>query len=134
MPIQDPLREKSLLEIGSIKLLAFLSGEKGCTRISAQNLRGRIIEIYRRCYEQFPAKRESHLRDFVAHFPQLVFEAESLRKLVGLHTYTRQLEPHEPRNRFFSLSSLPKQNLTASRSLVHAHGLVNDDLLAKVLP
>jgi hypothetical protein len=33
----------------------------------------------------------------------------------------------------FSLSGLPKQNLTASRALVHAHGLVGDDLLAKVL-
>jgi hypothetical protein len=33
-----------------------------------------------------------------------------------------------------SLSGIPKQNLTASRALVHAHGLVGDDPLAKVLP
>ena len=33
----------------------------------------------------------------------------------------------------FSLFGLPKQNLAASRTLVHAHGLLGVDLLAKVL-
>lgn len=101
IPIEDPFHEKSLAEIDPNKLLFYLCRGKGFGAISRHDLRSRIIEVYRRCYEQSPAKQEGVLRDFVASFPHLVFEAKWLRTLAEQHVYIPEFEPSAPRNRFF---------------------------------
>lgn len=53
----------------------------------AQNeddLRRRIIEVYRQCYESadLPSSRLTVVRNFAAHFPDLIFDALWIKRLV----------------------------------------------------
>ncbi len=77
--IEDPFREKRLLELG---YEAFLQHFCLNQRVHAQDLKSRIIEVYRQCYERSPNNPESVITDFVAAYPQLSFESEWLRLLV----------------------------------------------------
>jgi hypothetical protein len=85
--IEDACREKRDCEKDffrwSTNLSKSLPSGKGITGISIVVFEGRIIEVYRLCYEQSPPKkRERVLRDFAAHFPHVIFEARWLSELV----------------------------------------------------
>lgn len=80
LPIKNPQREKTFLKSGT--LLAYLA-PAGRGQIHPSAYSSRIVEIYRRCYEQERIeKRNSILEDFVASFPQLVLQANWIREVV----------------------------------------------------
>jgi hypothetical protein len=65
-----------------------------------ETLRARIIEVYRRCYEESPAsKQDKVIGDFVALFPALIFEANWLAKLLRWRVASRDYLPNGPTNR-----------------------------------
>jgi hypothetical protein len=97
-PIEDPLFEKSLADQGYEFLLQHLCMKQ---RVHAQDMKTRIIEIYRQCYEQCPVNPEGVIADFVAVYPQLSFEAEWLKGLVETQVGNRDFRPNGPRNRLF---------------------------------
>ncbi|MBI4455087.1 MAG: hypothetical protein HY644_04225 [Acidobacteria bacterium] len=85
LPIEDPFKEKCLLEEPPNLLLIYLMKKGGSGRISAQSFDARVIEIYRLCYEKDPKPpktRETVVRDFAAHFPHLIFQSSWLRDLI----------------------------------------------------
>jgi hypothetical protein len=100
VPIEDPCCEIGLIKNGDVfRLLEHLN----VTSVKLpQDLETRIIEIYRRCYEQEPdpeKRDESIIRDFVAAFPGLIFRAKWLRKLVDTQTRMGDFGPKKLRSR-----------------------------------
>lgn len=67
----------------------------------AQDLKSRIIEVYRQCHDRSPNNPESVITDFVAAYPQLSFESEWLRVLVETQAGNRDFRLNGPRNRLF---------------------------------
>ncbi len=86
IPIRDPFAEKQLMERGgSLRSLSAVA-----VTYSRESLHARIVELYRRCYEESAAsKQQKVIGDFVASFPDLIFEASWLAKLVKWEVATR---------------------------------------------
>jgi hypothetical protein len=84
IPIEDSLREKTLIEgQGSYRSLY---PQAGIIVVSPDCNRRRIIEIYRLSYENSDERSQYKvIRDFIAHFPHLIFEADWLRELFIRH-------------------------------------------------
>jgi len=97
-PIEDPFLEKDLADRGYEYLVEHLCLNQ-C--VHAQELKSRIIEIYRKCYERSPTNPESVITDFVAVYPQLSFESGWLRELVETQAGNRDFRRNGPRNRLF---------------------------------
>ena len=97
-PIEDPQFEKSLADQGYEFLLQHVCMNQ---RVHDQDLKLRIIEIYRQCYEQSPVNPEGVIADFVAVYPQLSFEAEWLKGLVATQIGNRDFRLNGPRSRLF---------------------------------
>jgi hypothetical protein len=96
-PIEDLLLEKRLADRGSETLLQHLCQNQ---QVHAGDLKNRIIEIYRRCYE-LDKNSEQVIPDFVAAYPRLVFDADWLRVLVETEAANRDFRPNGPRSRLF---------------------------------
>jgi len=96
--IDDPLMEKRLLDQGYECFLQQLCLNE---RVHAQDLKGRIIEVYRQCYQQDSKNPESVVTDFVANYPQLAFDAPWLKALVETHAASRDFRRNGPRSRLF---------------------------------
>ena len=98
IPITDPFAEKQLIRVHPYKLLRALVIAAGT--FTRESLRARIVEIYRRCYEESTAsEQEKIVTDFVASFPELTFQAGWLTKLIEQHVAARDLRPNGPTNR-----------------------------------
>ena len=85
IPIENASHEKEIFEKGDD--LRRLNSERcsGPVMVSDEIRVHRIIEVYRRCFEQ--ADQSSRLRvvsDFIAHFPQLAFDADWLKTLLRM--------------------------------------------------
>ena len=83
IPIENALHEKETFEKGED--LRKLNSERctGPVVVSGEIRARRIIEVYRRCFEE--ADQNNRLRvvsDFIAHFPQLAFDADWLKTLL----------------------------------------------------
>jgi hypothetical protein len=96
-PIEDLLLEKRLADRGYETLLQHLCQNQ---QVHATDLKNRIIEIYRRCYE-LDKNSEQVIPDFVAAYPRLVFDADWLRVLVETEASNRDFRPNGPRSRLF---------------------------------
>lgn len=105
VPITDPFREKAFADLSDSDLIQDLARQtRNRGKISAEPLRARIIEIYRRCYvERLAGKMqpESVIADFVAAYPQLVFEADWLQALVETQATNRDFRPGGARKKVF---------------------------------
>jgi hypothetical protein len=85
IPIEDARHEKGILEKGGFERNLNPEFFSGPVVVSDEVRRGRIVEVYRLCFEQAdPRKRLKVVRDFIAHFPRLVFDADWLKELVSL--------------------------------------------------
>jgi hypothetical protein len=83
VPISDHFAEKKAIEAieedrWGDYLLGIAGKHKGI--MTPENRQMRIIEVYRRCFEE--SRDDSVLRDFVVHFPELTFDAPWLASLV----------------------------------------------------
>lgn len=106
-PIENPFREKQLLERRSSKWLSELF-EKLATLgalppgsgIRGDTIDARVIEVYRMCYEQSPSAggREKVVRDFAAHKPLLLFHAKWLQQKIRA-SYLAGLGPGNAKER-----------------------------------
>ena len=83
IPIVDALHEKEILEKGEDARKLNPNHSSGPVLVSLDVRRKRIIEVYKRCFDESDRfKREKVIRDFAAHFPWLVFDANWLKELV----------------------------------------------------
>jgi hypothetical protein len=88
VPIEDCFTEKRFIEAGEwneyyLHLYGHSSLVDGLPRkISQKALNARIVEVYRFCYRaSADAKRERVLASFVAHFPDLIWNADWFTQL-----------------------------------------------------
>jgi hypothetical protein len=95
--IEDPFLDKCLLDRGYEDFL-----QHHCLNqvVHAQDLKSRITEVYRQCYER-SSGNPSVITDFVAAYPELSFDAEWLRVLVGIQTGNRDFSSNGPRCSLF---------------------------------
>jgi hypothetical protein len=83
IPIEDAWHEKEMFEKGEFERKLNPEFFSGPVVVSDEVRRGRIIEVYRLCFKQADTrKRLKVVRDFIAHFPRLVFDADWLKELV----------------------------------------------------
>ncbi len=90
MPIADPFHEKCLFERGDSERNLYPQNFPGPILCSDEARGQRIIDVYRLCYEARSEQcaREKVIRDFVAHWPRLVFDAVWLKDLIRRFTVT----------------------------------------------
>lgn len=83
IPIMDAFHEKKVLEKGEDARKLDPKHSSGPVLVSPDVRRKRIIEVYKRCFDESDKlKREKIIRDFAAHFPWLFFDAHWLKELV----------------------------------------------------
>lgn len=83
IPIENAFHEKKIFQEGEFARKLNPKYFSGMIAESENMRRGRIVEVYKRCFEESdPLKRPKVVRDFIAHFPHLAFEADWLKELV----------------------------------------------------
>jgi len=85
IPIENASHEKEIFEKGEDLRKLNSARCPGPVVVSGEIRARRIIEVYRRCFEE--ADQSSRLRvvsDFIAHFPQLAFDADWLKILLRM--------------------------------------------------
>jgi hypothetical protein len=85
IPIENASHEKEIFEKGEDLRKLNSARCPGPVVVSGEIRARRIIEVYRRCFEE--ASQSSRLRvvsDFIAHFPQLAFDADWLKTLLQM--------------------------------------------------
>jgi hypothetical protein len=83
IPIVDAFHEKEMLEKGEGERKLNPSHSSAPVMVSPDVRRKRIIEVYKRCFDESDKlKRDKVIRAFAAHFPWLVFDANWLKELV----------------------------------------------------
>ena len=83
IPIEDAFHEKLVFEKGESERNLCPQRYPGPILVSADARCQRILEVYKRCFEESDDDtREKVVRDFVAHFPHLSFDADWLSDLV----------------------------------------------------
>jgi hypothetical protein len=83
IPIANACHEKRIFEKGEFARKLNPEYYSGVVAESEDMRHKRIVEVYKRCFEATePRKRPKVLRDFAAHFPNLVLDADWIKELV----------------------------------------------------
>src|SRR2546423_1526253 len=97
-PIVDPVKEKELDKEGY--LLEYLCGTHGAGVIRANELKARLVEIYRMCYER-SQKPFREIVDLIATHPDLAFQADWLQALAEREAGSRDIRKEGRRYQLF---------------------------------
>jgi hypothetical protein len=83
IPIANAFHEKAVFEKGQAERSLNPNYFSGLVAVSKEARRERIVEVYRRCYEESGSFRRLRvIRDFIAHFPHMAFDADWLKELI----------------------------------------------------
>jgi hypothetical protein len=83
IPIVNACHEKKMFEKGEFARKLNPGYYSGMIAESEATRRTRIVEVYKRCFEETDRRtRWKVVRDFAAHFPDLVFDADWIKQLV----------------------------------------------------
>jgi len=81
IPIEDALHEKKIFERGDFERKLNPRHSPGPVIISDDARLRRIIEVYKRCFQEANLPNGLKVvRDFIAHFPRLAFDADWLKE------------------------------------------------------
>src|ERR1035437_4070994 len=106
IPIENAFHEKRIFEKGEFERKLNPKYFPCTVIVSDEVSRARITEVFKLCFQEAaPSKRLKVLRDFVAHFPHLVFDADWIKELFRRDSAVSSLSNDDKKEMFRALAN-----------------------------